>query len=173
MTTEKEGLFQVTVLRPKGLPIRPAYEHTVQVEPHAPVRFEGTCLVLRSDFDDETWQEILRRGSLGILQVGPYVEPKTTEPKHELIDAADKARKAIDAGEMSKPFKDGPAQNPPPPLMRISDPIQPQPTDWGQATREMRAMIEKPSPAVHDALTGEKGKKATTEGSRKEREVKK
>jgi len=149
------GVYVVTVRRQKGKPIRPAYLHMVQVEPHPVVTFEGTCRVVKSDFDKETWAEIMRRHDLGILHVVPYVEPKSTEPDEALSSAADEVRKAIDAGEMSDPFPDTQTVKPPPPLLRVHNPIKADKPDWDEARKEMIEQLDRPAPVGHDALTGE------------------
>ncbi len=149
----EEQIFQITVLRQKGWPIKPAYVHTVEIRPHPPVTFEGQCLALESDFHPDVWKEILRRSN--VLKVEPYVEPEKREPEPGIVSAADEARRAIDSGSSKKPLPITQTPTPPPPFLHKADPIRLPEMSKEAKERELRAMIEVPAPQGHDAISGQ------------------
>jgi|GEM_PF-5325729 len=149
-------LYQVTVQRRKGQPVRPAYSYNVKREGHEDMLvLEGTRLMTPDDVPPVIWEEIQLLASLGILYVAPYVDAKNVEPDPEYTEAAEKARKAIDAGEMSGPFPDTADYPPPPPRTKVRDPIKTEKPDWEQAQKEMLEQLGRPAPVLHDAVTGE------------------
>jgi len=162
MTDQKSDLFQIAVLRQKGWPIQPAYVHLVPVEGGEAIKLEGVCRVHKADFDPEVWKEIERRHEIGILCVQPYTEPEVAEHGHEISRAADEARRAIDAGELSDPLPDTQKADPPPPLMRVHDPIKAPEVNWEQAKEEMKEQITGKPQVIRDAITGEESDVATT-----------
>jgi len=144
-------LYQITVLRQKGQPIRPAYRYNVTPT----LTLEGSCLVDPRDIDADTRDEIEYLAKCGILDVRPYVDAKDVEPDAASTAEADKVRAAMDAGEMSDPFPDTRTVKPPPPLLKVHDPIKTEKPDWEQARKEQLEQLRRPDPTVRDAVTGE------------------
>lgn len=161
MTDEK--IFQLTVMRQKGWPIQSAYEHTVEVRPHPPETFEGQCLVRESDFHPEVWAEIVRRSN--VLRLEPYVAPEERASKPS-IGMADKVRGEIDQGRFSDPLPITHTPVPPPKFRPVAQPIKGPEPDFEAFRREMKTITTPPEPEVHDAVTGEVGKVASTDESR-------
>lgn len=148
--TDQSECLQITVMRPKGQPIRPAYSYNVTKT----LTLTGQCLARREDFTDEEWSEIVYLKECRILDVRPYVDPSSVEPDRAITEEADKIKAAVDAGEMSEPFPDTREVKPPPPLLKVHDPIKTEKPDWDQARKEMLEQLGRPEPRVHDAVTG-------------------